>query len=219
MNLIGITFTQSPPDPLSVSAIIIAIITAIWSIVSYIIRKSTDKKYQEQIEAIKTQNQKEIEQYKSELVEQVELLKAQKETLNYITKTQFDAEFKMYQELSASSFEAIMTLRILDKEVYLGKFQEEYNKRWKLESLEKVNSFATTVYKYAPFIEEKFFVRLNDLAKQINDINNNIEFDNDGNIIKNNTLIEEEKKVLKAQQNLIADLRKYLRTLQVIEDK
>lgn len=170
-------------------------------------------------EGQKAEFEKHIEKYKMDLAKELESFKTKNQNTNYISKVQFDAEFKMYQELSASSFEAIMTLRVIGNEGYLGDLQKEYNENWETKSLERVHSFATTIYKYAPFIEEKFFVKLNDLAKQINDINNSIEFDNEGKIVKNDTLIEAERNVLNNQQNLIADLRNYLRTLRVIEDK
>ena len=61
------------------------------------------------METQRKQNQKEIEKFKSELHKELELLKAKNEKMNYITKTQFDAEFRMYQELSEACIETFIS--------------------------------------------------------------------------------------------------------------
>ena len=62
------------------------------------------------METQRKQNQKEIEKFKSELHKELELLKAKNEKMNYITKTQFDAEFRMYQELSEACIETFISV-------------------------------------------------------------------------------------------------------------
>ncbi len=62
-------------------------------------------------EGQKAEFQKQIETQKAEFSKEIEYLKAKNDKCNYITKTQFDAEFKIYQELSAKLFSDVL-LRI-----------------------------------------------------------------------------------------------------------
>ena len=50
---------------------------------------------------------------KAEFQKQIEGLKAKQDKLNYITKTQFDAEFKIYQELSEAMFHSVLKSYLL----------------------------------------------------------------------------------------------------------
>lgn len=155
MEQITISISEIFGWSIGISTLVAVAVGALWSIGFNRIK-----------EGQKAEFQKQIETQKAEFTKELETLKAKNDKCNYITKTQFDAEFKMYQELSSSTFEALMTLRIIDKEVYLGDLQKEYNEKWKTESLEKVNSFATIVHKYAPFIEENIFKKLSNLANK-----------------------------------------------------
>lgn len=46
---------------------------------------------------------------KAEFQKQIQEIQAQYDKLNHISKTQFDAEFKMYQELSEACFEMVLS--------------------------------------------------------------------------------------------------------------
>lgn len=61
-------------------------------------------------EGQKAEFQKQIEKQKGEFCKQLEILKAKNEKTNYVTKIQFDAEFKMYQELSEACYNMVIDM-------------------------------------------------------------------------------------------------------------
>ena len=75
------------------SGLIALSVCAIWSIVFNRIK-----------EGQKAEFQKQIETQKAEFTKELETLKAKNDKCNYITKTQFDVEFKIYQEISEPIF-------------------------------------------------------------------------------------------------------------------
>ena len=157
MEHIAISLNQIFGWSIGVSVIVACLISALWSIYFNRIK-----------EGQKAEFQKQIEEQKSEFAKEIENLKAKNEKLNYITKTQFEAEFKMYQELSEAKFNAILeSSRLfpygLDK---LPSDEEErkseYLKRYKSASSALIE-FQNLLFKYAPFIEEKLYQQFEDL--------------------------------------------------------
>ena len=78
---------------------------------------------------------------------------------NYITKTQFDYEFRMYQNLSLAAFDCVAKSEILfptglviaqqpTKEIYLNRYREAAN---------KLNEFTNQLYKSQSFMDENLF--------------------------------------------------------------
>lgn len=228
MNLIGITYNQTPSDPLSITAIIVAVITAIWSLISYIIRKNIDKKCQEQIETIKTQNQKELAEYKSELTKQIDIFKIKNKNITYITKTQFDAEFKMYQELSSDSYNVVQSIKKFDSTIN-EKATSDYGnaKEFLAETQKYIYKLNKSINKYAPFIQKEKYDLLQEfntylfkmfIFKETRDVQEGktkiVEVEN---IIKNYKEIMKQVNFL--HENFINNLRVYLDSLKIIEDK
>lgn len=120
----------------SATSIIISILMAgVWSVIFYFWQKSIDNKYQKQLENLKAKNDK----------------------LNYITKTQFDAEFKMYQELSEKSFLMLLYNELLfpRRIDYIPEDPDErqnlYKERYKT-AKEALVEYQNLLYKFAPFI-------------------------------------------------------------------
>ena len=168
---------------------------------------------------------------RTEFQKQIEELKAKQSRLNYITQAQFDAEFKMYQELSEAKFNAILeSSRLfpygLDK---LPSDEEErkseYLKRYKSASSALIE-FQNLLFKYAPFIEEKLYQQFEDLRILIQQ---NVNWFPDLHIDEylSKTLpfkIRQEctqrtKEMYDKQETLIKDLREYLKSLKIQEGK
>lgn len=184
------------------------------------------------METQRKQNQKEIEKFKSELHKELELLKAKNEKMNYITKTQFDAEFKMYQELSEACF-----LMFLDNSLlfhrgidYLPREEEEckkiFEERYKA-ARGSLIVYQNMLYKYAPFIS----IKLYELFEQLRTLaNRQVQWYPDfvlgrlePDVVKE--LMDEKKACLQRTKDiedlhkkLIEELREYLQSLKVQED-
>lgn len=107
---------------------------------------------------------------KTEFAKQLEILKSKNEKVNYITKTQFDAEFKMYQELSEASFQMLLDNSKLfpmgidrlpeSKEAQDKIFQERFNK-----ANSSLVNYQNMLFKYAPFIKEENYILFDELKE------------------------------------------------------
>lgn len=191
----------------SATSIIISILMAgVWSVIFYFWQKSIDNKYQKQLENLKAKNDK----------------------LNYITKTQFDAEFKMYQELSEANFQAILKSYLLfptgldsissNKE----ECQKEYKKRYD-EAVETLVILQNLLFKYAAFIEEDLYKKFDEIRLLIKlniDYFPEIRLRDDINLpIKIETECFNRTNEIKDKYDmLINTLRTYLKLLKVQED-
>lgn len=184
------------------------------------------------METQRKQNQKEIEKFKSELHKELELLKAKNEKMNYITKTQFDTEFKMYQELSEACF-----LMFLDNSLlfprgidYLPREEEErkkvFEERYKA-ARDSLILYQNMLYKYAPFISVrlyKFFEQLRELAhRQVQWYPDFVLGRLESDVIKELkdekiACRERTKEIEDLHKKLIEELREYLQSLKVQED-
>ena len=126
-------------------------ICAIWSIVFNRIKEEQ-----------KAEFQKQIEKQKSEFTKEIEILKAKNEKLNYISKTQFEKEFKIYQELSEPIFDMFFDVLKLfpmgldyvpEDEAERKKF---YEKRYN-NAMDNLLVFQKKLYIYAPFIPKHIY--------------------------------------------------------------
>ncbi len=169
-------------------------------------------------EGQKAEFQQQIENQKAEFSKQLENLKAKNEKINYITKTQFDAEFKIYQELSKIGFEAIVSLSYITKEFHLENYEEDYNSKSYITSTEKINDFAEQIFKYAPFIKEKLYDKYIGLSTKITELNKNVKIQKDGTIANKENLVKEANQIIKIHSCLVKELRIYLQSLRIIED-
>lgn len=236
MNLIEINILQTPtPDPLSITAIIVAIASAIWSVISYIIRKNIDKKYEENLEKVKTGNQKEIEQYKVNLTEQIEKqkaeflkeiedLKAKNENKTYITKTQFDTEFKIYQELSEACYDMVIDmLDLFTNKPELVEKQKDPVHNSKICARSKKSNYHLQhiLSKYSAFISKEMYELYSDLrirCKKQTDAFYEIYIKQQEPSLSIDEYIKKSSELFNIYFVITEKLRVYLKSLKVIED-
>ncbi len=111
--------------------------------------------------------------YEAKLAKDQAKVEAQLSKKEYISKTRFDAEFKIFQELS----EAQITLVNKANEalgVINGTYKDDADKRKKFLEEFKSNywEFDTLLKKYAPFVSEKIYDQYKDLFSQITSVYN-----------------------------------------------
>jgi len=166
---------------------------------------------------------------RAEFQKQVEELKARQGRLNYISQTQFDAEFKIYQELSESLFNSILKSYLLfpngldkiptDNE----ERQEEYRKRYK-DATEALFNFQDLVFKYAAFIKEDLYKQFDEIRLLIQlNVNyfSDIRLRDDVQLPVDAEMdcFNRTKEISDKQDTLIKNLRDYLQSLKITEDK
>lgn len=204
----------------------------------------TDKQLAEYKNQLEQSFSKDIEQYKSNLAQQnnkelevlhadmtktIEKLKFRNEQLNYVTKTQFDTEFKIYQDLTQSCYQAVFAESFLFPDY--DRLPEDETEKRKI-FIQRDNDvrralleFQNNLYKSAPFITEEFYQQFNELFMLINVQHNyyrdlvlhEIEalarsFVRDG---ENEKCQNRHKEILDKHKKQISDLRHYLKSLRV----
>lgn len=194
-----------------------AIIVWVIKVLSDSIADRLSKKYQLQLD-------KEIEKYKSIL--------SKKE---YVSKTRFEAEYRMYQEISVKNISVVYCAgeaSVIAKgspysENEIDAFIERYCKC--------LNDAALTNKKYAPFINKDTYEKYRALENEVSEIFRLVKAwkqyrsgEDFGIIIAGSTyhsqsevaqaIIEKQRQTSKDSDALIRDLRDYLYTLEVMED-
>lgn len=170
---------------------------------------------------------------KTEFAKQLEILKSKNEKINYITKAQFDAEFKMYQELSEACFNMLLNnTALFPKGIdFLPEDQEqrnkEYQKRYKL-ALDSLIIYQNLLFKYAPFISKDLYNKFEELRKMGQQQVNwypDFRLNQENRALVSTDLLEQERACAQrtidmeyGHKDLIEDLRNYLKTLKVHED-
>ena len=99
----------------------------------------------------------------------IENLKMKNENYTHITKVQFDTEFRIYEQLSASLFKAVTTCSELfpygidqvpsDEKEKFSLFKQRYKI-----AAEASNSLTEDLQKYAPFIKESIYNNFQELS-------------------------------------------------------
>lgn len=193
------------------SGLIALSVCAIWSIVFNRIK-----------EGQKAEFQKQIETQKAEFSKEIETLKAKNDKCNYITKTQFDAEFKMYQELSKKMFDAYINIGMInieekDIETLNDNDRKEYFLEKKKAAFDAYYSFVKCFQTYYPFINKDICDAYNIFKNQILNIDkivSTIDY-----VRENKDSINDNINKITKQINIINDvLRNYLQSLKVYED-
>ena len=221
MHQLTISINQILGVSTATSALLSILISALWAIYFNRIKEGQKAEFQKQIEA-----------QKAEFSKQLESIKAKNEKMNYITKTQFDTEFKMYQELSEACF-----LMFLDNSLlfprgidYLPREEEErkkvFEERYKA-ARDSLILYQNMLYKYAPFISVrlyKFFEQLRELAhRQVQWYPDFVLGRLESDVIKELkdekiACRERTKEIEDLHKKLIEELREYLQSLKVQED-
>lgn len=164
------------------------------------------------METQRKQNEKEIEKFKSELHKELELLKAKNEKMNYITKTQFDAEFKMYQELSEACIESFISVN----NIFPIKEKIE-TEQFIITASKNTLIYSRKTYKYAPFLKKELFEKFQKLSKIFCDVLSLAKFENKY-LINIEELKELRANMHEIQADIYNELREYLQSLKVQED-
>ena len=173
--------------------------------------------------------EKHIEKYKLDLAKELEALKTKNQNTNYITKVQFDAEFKMYQELSAASYNMVMEMSNLfpQNKPILKDMQSSFKNNIKIfkDSINSNLSFQDLLFKYSAFISKDLYEQFDSLrlqCKNQTDMFYKVHFEKDKN--KRQQFIKDSAqnweltpKILIMQMDIINNLRNYLQTLKVMD--
>lgn len=155
-NLISQIFGWS----LGISAIVAIAISALWAIYFNRIKEGQRAEFQKQIEV-----------QKAEFSKQLESIKAKNEKMNYISKVQFDAEFKIYQELSEPIFEMFSdVIKLFPVGLYhvpedTNERKAFYEKRYN-NAMNNLLIFQKKLYAYATFIPKQIYDMYNDFVKE-----------------------------------------------------
>ena len=207
MEQVALSLNQLLGWSIGASFIVACLISALWSIYFNRIKEGQRAEFQKQVEE----------------------LKARQGRLNYISQTQFDAEFKIYQELSESLFSSILKryllfLNGLDKiPTDNEERQEEYRKRYK-DATEALFNFQDLVFKYAAFIKEDLYKQFDEirLLIQLNvnyfpdiRLRDDVQLPVDAEM----DCFNRTKEISDKQDTLIKNLRDYLQSLKITEDK
>ncbi len=191
------------------------------------------------LEKEKVEHNKEIEHYKSELSRELTRIGKIQDKELYISKAQYDNEYKIYQEIWGKMHECIKLTKFLyayrknDMLDYVN--EEEKIIREKNDNFQNAfNEYLTVIEKYAPFYKYEFYEKFIDVRKKcsyLGNIFNRHEWKlviSEKSVIitdKHGTLSEEERaqcKIIpneldKISNELQMEIREYLLGLQLKE--
>lgn len=188
------------------------------------------------LEEEKAKHQKEIEGYKSNLSKELARINAIQDQALYISKNQYDNEYKIYQKIWQSLHQC--TLRSIQlypgyEEVPINeKERESYNEEKYKMFVKTFNDFSTTIEEYAPFYKEELYLAFKDLRTlcgEMGSIFKTEEFDKKYNAtfaaVKDEPMSTEDRKRTMELRNLInnkketlsSDMRTYLNSLKLKE--
>jgi hypothetical protein len=131
------------------------------------------------LEKEKAEHSKDLEQYKRELSEELEKVKSLNDKALYVSKVQYDNEYRIYLEIWSALNEAIIFSEMLypivektpeDKEEK-QKFKEEKYKKF----AEKYNLYSFLIDKYAPFYKKEFYDSFKEVRKLCSNLGNTFE--------------------------------------------
>ncbi len=151
----------------------------------------------------------------------LENCRALNEKVNNISKTQFEAEFKMYQEISGSMFEMVLNVTSLYPLEFVP--GEAPTREEKIEKHKKAQntlmSYQNMIFKYAPFLNKKMFDMFENLrrlcSQQIK-----ICYTNDLTNPRKEPVIKDDPfqrtdQIQKLHEKIFTQLREYLSSLKV----
>lgn len=189
------------------------------------------------LENEKAQHNKELERYKRELSEELERVKSFNDKALYVSKAQYDNEYRIYTEIWAKLHNCIVYTLMLypqglvnvpldekEYEKYQAKKYEDYVKYY--------NDFSMAIDKYNPFYKKEFyelFVKLRGICNRQGLIYRHWEIDRKHNIsfigVRDQCMPEKEEdeafmknpeKINKAVEEIAEKIREYLLSLQLI---
>ena len=148
------------------------------------------------------------------------------ELKNYVSKVRFDAEFAIYRDLSAAFLEMVQfqhNLFILtDHAPSDPDKRNDYYADKQKKCIEAYNRASTQLYRNAPFIEESIFERFRGILNDVNmQLSNYSKFYLDAESKRKTndeikTCYQRTADINTQMDNLILDMRKYLKELDVL---
>lgn len=191
------------------------------------------------IEKYKIKLDKEIEKYKSEINIKLNKIDKIEEKALYISKVNYDNEYKIYMEIWHKLIECVnRTLMLypqgienvpIDKEE-LDKYKENKYKKF----VEAYNDYVSCINKYAPFYQENFFNDFNEIKKNCFyigsqyemyefDVKYNKSFAGCRDLVMSTEERREISKntnnIVKLKEELLINIRKYLNGLILKDEK
>lgn len=190
------------------------------------------------LENEKLKYNKELEEYKSKLNEQLNKIKNVSEKELYVSKAQYDNEYKIYMEIWEKLHKCTAyTLRLYprglvnvsaDENKMLDYQEEKYE-----EYTEHYNNFSMTIDKYAPFYQQEFYEKFVEIRWFCNKqgsyfkqyeiqrkINLSYAANRDApmpNIIDEDIWLKTPNKISELENELSKQMREYLLTLRLKE--
>ncbi|WP_100406690.1 hypothetical protein [Bacillus solitudinis] len=190
------------------------------------------------LEKEKKEHTLEIENFKSQLQNKINVANSLIDKSVHVTKLQYDKEFSIYLEI----WEQLSSCVVSTKKLYPSGVQnipydekelEEFNKKKWAEFATNYNDFSNIITKYAPFYEEKLyekFIELRNLCSRQGKIFEMYEFDvkysatftfsRDAKLTPEEhkeVYTEFHEKVAELQKSLTKQIREHLKSLQAIE--
>ncbi len=122
------------------------------------------------LEKEKSKHTKEIEDYKSKLKVEIDKINAIQDKALYISKVQYDNEYRIYQEIWEVMHKCIIFTTALYPQGIENvpsdeKEKEEYQTKKHREFANAFNTFSLTIDKYAPFYKEDFYNNFFEMRK------------------------------------------------------
>lgn len=205
MEQITISISEIFGWPIGISTLVAVAFGALWSIEFNRIK-----------EGQKAEFQKQIETQKAEFSKEIEYLKAKNDKCNYITKTQFDVEFKIYQELLDILSIIINDLYSMSNLKTINKNDEPSNEKYN-NLISNINNYYKCLIKNAAFINDEIYqfysTTYNKLSNLINNSIKNYDYYYELSNIK-----QEIEKVVESKTSLDKKIRKYLTSLKILKD-
>lgn len=206
------------------------IVLALSRYIGGIIAKKIEDKYKNKLD-------KDLEEYKSKINERLNKLNKIEEKALYISKVNYESEFKIYMEiwplLNNCVFNTIMLYPRGIENVPIDKQQLEKYKEEKYNKFQNIfNEFSICIDKYAPFYQADYYNDLNLIRQDCFSIGNIFkmyEFDTKYNesfkgcrnlsisIEERKEVMEKEKNILNAKDELLIKIRNYLNNLKLKE--
>ena len=151
------------------------------------------------------------------------------ELKNYVSKVRFDAEFAIYRDLSAAFLEMVQFQNnlfiLIDHAPRDPDKRKDYYADKQKKCVEAYNRASIQLYRNAPFIEESIFERFKGILNDVNmQLSNYSTFYLDDNVFESRRESNDEFKacyqrtadITTKMDNLILDLREYLKDLDVL---
>lgn len=176
-----------------------------------------------------------FEKYKAELARQTEKYKTELNKKEYVSKTRFEAEYRMYQELSEKNISMVYCAGEASIIVKGAPYSESEINEFIERYCNCLNDAVFTNTRYAPFIDKGTYEKYRALENEVSEIFRLVKAwkqyrsgEDFGITIAGSTyhsqsevaqaIIEKQRQASNDSDALIGDLRDYLCKLEVMED-